>query len=567
MQPAPNTSTREVDARCVALEGALIAERERVARLTAERDQLQTERDQLRASHERLRLELELIKRRMFIAKAERVDTAQLELEFAQKLAELDRLAGIVVPEPSEAGSNAGGAPKDKRRQPTGRRDLREAALAEERIELKDDVFEKLVAVGKATRLGFEESCKLAYQRGGMRRLVIARVKYRVLDQHGESTIATTPMPPEAFRRSLAAPSMLAHVASDKFCDGLPLHRVSNRCEREGFPVDRGTLSRWIEDAGATVGATIIAAARAEAMRTAFCLATDATGIRVLPERGDKRQACRRGHYFVVIADKDHIFFEYQAKENSATVSEMFKDFSGHMQLDAKSVFDTLFNPADDEAPGDEAEPLRTEVGCWSHCRRKYWEATVAKDVVAREGLARISHIFKLEATWRDKQHTQIARLRTLHLRPHLEDFFAWAEQQHELVRHQRGLLRSALGYSIRQKAALLRFLDDGRLLMENNRSERELRRIAVGRKAWLFVGSDGHAESAGHLFSLIASARLHRLDPETYLRDIFRVLPHWPRERHLELAPKYWAATRARLDAVELAREFGDLAVPPPPS
>lgn len=109
------------------------------------------------------------------------------------------------------------------------------------------------------------------------------------------------------------------------------------------------------------------------------------------------------------------------------------------------------------------------------------------------------------------------------------------------------------------------RFLDEGRLLLENNRSERELRRIAVGRKAFLFVGSDDHAESAGHLYSLIASARLHRLDPEAYLREVIRVLPHWPRERQLELAPKYWAATRARLDPVQLGRELGDLTVPPP--
>ena len=78
-------------------------------------------------------------------------------------------------------------------------------------------------------------------------------------------------------------------------------------------------------------------------------------------------------------------------------------------------------------------------------------------------------------------------------------------------------------------------------------------------------MGSDDHAQAAGHLFSLIASARLHRLDPETYLRDLFRVLAHWPKNRHLELAPKYWAATRARLDPEELAREIGVLTVPPP--
>ena len=102
-------------------------------------------------------------------------------------------------------------------------------------------------------------------------------------------------------------------------------------------------------------------------------------------------------------------------------------------------------------------------------------------------------------------------------------------------------------------------------LVLDNNRSERELRRIAVGRKAWLFVGSDDHAQSAGHIFSLIASCKLHGLDPEAYLRDLFRVLAHWPKDRYLELAPKFWAATRARLDPHALAREIGPLVVPPP--
>jgi transposase len=86
-----------------------------------------------------------------------------------------------------------------------------------------------------------------------------------------------------------------------------------------------------------------------------------------------------------------------------------------------------------------------------------------------------------------------------------------------------------------------------------------------VGRKAWLFVGSDGHAQSAANLLSLVASARLHGLDPEAYLRDLFRVLAHWPRQRYLELAPRYWAITRARLDSQQLAAEFGPLTVPPP--
>jgi transposase len=537
-----------------ALEVALAKERAALVRVTEERDLL-------RQSHEKLRLELELLRRRIFVAKAERVDTAQLELEFAAKLAALDQLAGA----PASATESSAAEPAKKRKKPTGRRDLSKLSLEEERIEMTDELFEKLVADGKAERIGFEESCKIAYKRGGFRRVVIARVKYRATDARGESAIETTPMPPECFPRSLAAPSLLAHILVDKFCDGLPLHRIEDRFARDGVPIDRGTMCRWVEDAGATAGATVIAAARKDAFATAFCIATDATGVAVQPEpRPDgKHQPCRRGHFFVLLCDRDHIFFEYTPKETSLVVELMFEGYSGYLQADAKSVYDVLFRKPD-KPPDDDAD-LRHEVGCWSHCRRKFWEATCTKSEVSREGLARIGRIFDLEDAWRKDPPDVIQRLRRQHLRPHLEAFFAWAEVEYERVQKERGLVRSALGYAVRQKDALMRVLDDGRLILENNRSERELRRIAVGRKGWLFVGSDGHGESTGHLFSLIASARLHRLDPESYLRDLFRVLAHWPKNRYLELAPKYWANTRAHLNPVELAAEFGPLTVPPP--
>lgn len=537
---------------------ALAAERERVVELTKERDRL-------RASHEQLRIELELLRRRIFIAKAERVDTRQLELEFAATLAALDKLSGE-SPKELEANLAAGRPSPKSKKKPRGRRDLRQLPLEEERVEVVDPILEQLVAEGKAERCGFEESCKVGWKRGGMRRVVIARAKYQVVDAQGESQIETTAMPPECFPRSLAAPSMLAHVATEKCCDGMPLNRIEDRLARDGVRVDRGTMSRWLEDAGATAGATVVAAAREEAWRTAFCISTDATGIAVQPGKKPEggRQACRRGHFFVLIADRDHIFFEYTPRETSACLEEMFRGYSGYIQADAKSVYDVLFREPDRPPPEEEAE-VRQEVGCWSHCRRKFWEATCAKSEVAREGLARIGRIFDFEDVWRADSPETILRLRRQYLRPQLEAFFAWAEAQYELVREQRGLLRSALGYAVRQKEALMRVLDDGRLVLDNNRSERELRRIAVGRKGWLFVGSDDHATSTGHLFSLIASARLHRLDPEAYLRDLFRVLAHWPRNRYLELAPKYWSQTRARLDARELAAELGPLTVPPP--
>jgi transposase len=557
--------------RVAVLESALATERAALAASRALVEQLTEERDHLRASHDRLRQELELLRRRIFMAKAERVDSTQLELEFAQKLSALDALSGRLAEQPvsTDAGTGTGtdGAsnttPKKK---PSGRRDLRDANIPEVRIEIADPVFDELVRDGKAERMGFEESYKLAWQRGGHRRLVIARVKYRTVNAQEEVAIETAPMPEETFPRSLAAPSMLAHIIAEKHLQGLPLYRLEDRYSREGAPIDRGTMCRWLENAGATAGATVIEAAKKEALESAFCLATDATGVAVQPiPTGDKkRQPCRRAHFFVQIADRDHVFFEFTPRETSAAVAEMFKGFSGFVQADAKSVYDILFRPPDDETI---LKDRRLEVGCWVHGRRGLWEASIVlKSEVAREGLFRIKRIYDLERTWRGQPPDEIKRLRNIHSRPLVEAFFAWAIAEYEKVRLVRGPLRSAFGYLVRHKDALMRFLDDGRLRLDNNHSEGELRKIATGRKAWLFVGSDDHGTSAGHLFSLIASARLHRLDPEEYLRDLFRVLGHWPRDRYIELAPKYWSKTRARLDPVELANEVGPLTIPPAP-
>jgi hypothetical protein len=194
------------------------------------------------------------------------------------------------------------------------------------------------------------------------------------------------------------------------------------------------------------------------------------------------------------------------------------------------------------------------------------WEAAVTvQDPAAREGLLRMRALFKLEEGWAKLAPQQRYERRQQVSRPMLDDFFIWAEGVFERVRAVRGPVASAFGYAIRQRDALRRFLDDGRLRLENNSAERELRAIATGRRSWLFMGSDDHAQAAANIFSLVASCKLHRLDVETYLAEIIRIMPYWPRDRYLELAPKYWARTRARLDPRELELPLGHVTVPPP--
>ena len=553
IEDAIDSGGEALAARVAELEVALATERARSEAERARADDAIAERDRLRDSFRHLQLEVELMRRRLVDAKAERVDTRQLELEFARKLRELDLLSGE-LPDDDEP------EPRPTKKRSSGRRKLAELPLPEERIELADPALE-----GSAPRIGSEDSYKLMWRRAGWVRLLIARVKYKV-GVGDDATLATAERPAELIARSIAAPSLLAHIASDKLCDGLPLHRQEDRFARLGVPIDRGSMSRWLEELGASLGASIVHAMHADALAHAFCIATDATGVLVQPiAGGDKqRRACTRGHYFVQIADRDHVFFEYTAKETSAVVGELFRGFTGYIQADAKSVYDALFRPPA-QAPPDDETAIPREVGCWAHARRKFWEAAITKDAVAREGLARIMRIFALDRAWRGKPAAEVQSLRELHLRAHTDSFFAWAEAEYVRVRDQRGLLRTALGYAVRQRGPLVRFYDDGRLKLDNNASERELRRIAVGRKNWLFVGSDDHAQAAGHLLALIASARLHGLDPEAYLRDVIRVVPHWPRDRYLELCPRDWHATRGRLDTAELERELGPLTVPSP--
>ena len=556
---------------------AMLAERDAAI---VERDtrlvEVQSDQERLRRLVETLKLELQLLKRRMFIAKAERVDTTSLQLEFEDLVGKLDALSGLVPSEEDESPEAAAvdpsappplGDPSRGRPKPKGRRNLADAELPEERVEIADDLFEDLVAQGKAERIDHETSYKLSYRRGGFVKLVIARVKYRAVGARGVAEIETAPMPPELLPRCLASASTLAKIATAKFSDGMPLYRQQEILAREGATVDRGTMSRWLEQLGGSLGPTIIEAMDQDLRRRAFCILTDATGFLIQPgPRDGPRRPCRRGHYFVRIADRDHILFSYTAKHDSATVRAMFKGYEGYLQLDAASIYDVLFRPPDPDDP-DSDGCIRIEVACWSHARRKYWEAALAKERVAREALVRIGKIFELDARFRKgNPPSKIKKLRHQHLRPLVEELLDFAQAEYEKVKNQRGSLRSALGYTVRQADAMRAFLDDGRLRLDNNPSEGQLRKVVRIRDASLFAGSDDHAESAGHILSLIASAKLHGLDPERYLRDIIRVLPFWPRERFLELAPKYWAQTRARLDGAELEREVGTIAVPDSP-
>ena len=395
---SPPQELEEALRRIAALEAALTSTIERLStptetlsKTSAALATVTAERDKLRRAYEQLKAQLELLRRRIFLAKAERIDTRQLEIEFAETQAKLVKLATELgetgeqtVPE-GDAGSDGGGRPS--RTKPKGRRRLVDLDIPEERVEILDPALE-----GVVERIGFEESYHAAYRRGGPVRIVKARAVYKKAAVGDEAPeIVKAPNPKEIYERGMLAPSLIAHILTKKFRWGMPFHRVALELQSQGLDLDDSTMCRYAEHVGATFG-FIVAACANEAMQTAFCLSTDATGVAIQPVRipDGRRQACAKGHFFVVLADKDHVFFEYQPKHTSDAVCAMFRGFKGYVQADAHCVYDALFRG---EAV-DEGDKPPDEVGCWSHARRRMWEAAVTvKDPEAREGLLRIRAI------------------------------------------------------------------------------------------------------------------------------------------------------------------------------
>ena len=442
----------------------------RVAELEAKLAQVTAERDKLRRAYEQLKEQpgasAPAHLRRQGRAHRHR---ASLEIEFAETKAKLDALArAIDDATPATTETDAAGDPTapPPRSKPTGRRNLGAHDLPEERVEIFDPAF-----AGQEP-IGFEESFKpqVPARRAGARRRGAGdlqarrRLRARRAAAYAAGAGHHTDAPG-------AVPARAARSLDDRAPPGAEvplgpaLHRQARMLAADGFGLDDGTMCRYAEDAGATLSCIVEAMAK-EALATAFCLSTDATGVCIQPEplAGRQRQACRKGHFFVVMADADHVFFEFQPRHTSAAVCAMFRGFQGYIQADAHVIYDAVFRGDARASPNDKA-PL--EVGCWAHCRRRAWEAAViAKDAAAREALLRMDKLFDLEAQWRHLPPSQRHDRRQLVSRRLLDDFFPWAKEQYARVKGTRGLVAAAFGYAVRQETALRRFLDDGRLPM-----------------------------------------------------------------------------------------------------
>ncbi len=333
--------------------------------------------------------------------------------------------------------------------------------------------------------------------------------------------------------RGLAGPGMLADSIVRRWQDHQPLHRLEGIYARDGLALARSTLCGWHAELAA-LARPLVDAMRVDAFAQPV-LCTDATGVLV-----QAKEKCRLGHFWVLVAPARHVLFGYSPRHDSAGVDKLLAGYQGYLVADAHVVYDHLY-----------ADGAVVEVGCWAHQRRYFFKALGSEPERARDALAMIGALFKIERDLAGATRLHREAVRREQSGPLVARFFDWCDDLVAQVLDDTPLA-AAIGYARNQRDALERFLEDGRLPLHNNASERALRHEVIGRKNWLFVGTDDAAEVNTTFVSLLASARLHALEPWAYLRDLFCLLPDWPHRRVFELAPVVWQQTLQQPDTQE---------------
>jgi transposase len=524
------------------LEKRFVAMERRTAELEKRVDRLTHERDEYRKLYELTHLELERTRRHIFGQKAERVDPAQMQLALHVVVQSIRDTASSLPNLPNQFDESNGAQgemtpppanpPKTKERKhtPHGRQKLPEHLPIEEIVltppEVSGELAESLV------RIGEDVSETLEWRAASMVRLRIVRPKFAVKGEP-ERGVISMPAPEAPLRRSLGGPGLIAHVLTSKFADHLPLHRLEKIYGRNGVSLARSTMCNWVEESTGLL--KYIVEAMEKDARNAHCIAIDATGVLV-----QAKEKCRRGYFWVMIADHDHVLFRFTPRHVQDGPKEFLRGYKGYVLADASSVYERLYEDED-----------VTEVGCWAHARRRFYEALSSDKERALAGIGFIGQLYEIDNDIKKKDLAPAVRTeeRRKLAEPILDAFRVWLEVEH-LTALPKSPVGKAIAYALNHWIPLTRFLEDGRLRLDNNRSELELRREAVGRKNWIFVGSDDGAEWNAIAVSLIASCELHGIEPWAYLRDVLILLPDWPRDRVLELAPKFWKQTLEQSDA-----------------
>jgi transposase len=280
---------------------------------------------------------------------------------------------------------------------------------------------------------------------------------------------------------------------------------------------------------------------RAEVLQSRV-VQTDETRVPVLDPKGHQTKS---GRLWVYVGDRDHphTVYDYTPTKARDGPAAILKDYRGFLQADAANVFDGFYVPGG-----------ITEVGCWAHARRYFHEARDSDAARAAEALSRIRVFYAIE----DEASDLIARqglagndadalrlrLRQERTRAKLAEFAAWMADQAPRVL-PKSPIGHAIAYAQRQWQALMRFTEQGFLNIDNNASERALRAVAIGRKNWLFAGSDKGGQTAAILYTMTQTCRRHGIDPFVYLQDVLTRLPNSPAADLTHVVPHRWAAAQ----------------------
>ena len=343
----------------------------------------------------------------------------------------------------------------------------------------------------------------------------------------------------DGISKGKAGPGLLAHILVNKYCNHLPLYRQSQMYEREGIDISRSTMAGWMGQCSKLLE-PLIAELRKEIF-SSNQLHGDDTPVKVLTPGLGKTKT---GRIWAYVRDgRPHgdntppaVCYFYSPDRKGERPQEHLKDFSGVLHADAYAGFNKLYGT--NEA-GETDKNIITEAACWAHTRRKFYEITVASDnaVIAYSTLEEIGKLYRIEEEIRglipENRHQQ----RQLHSKKIVEELFTnFKKWMNKLP--AKSLTARAISYALNNEVALKRFLEDGKIEIDNNAAERSVRGIALGRKNWLFAGSDSGGQTAAAIYSLIETAKLNDINPWLYLKQVLTQIQDYNSQKLADILP-----------------------------
>jgi transposase len=380
---------------------------------------------------------------------------------------------------------------------------------------------------GKLSRLGEDVSEMLEYVPASFQ--VIRHVRPKMACTKCDA-IVQAEAPSRPIARGMAGPGLLAHVLVSKYADHLPLYRQAEIYAREGVELDRSTLADWVGSTSELIEP--LHQALQQYVLSAAKLHADDTPVPVLAPGTGRTKLGRLWTY--VRDDRPSgdgaapaVWFAYSPDRRGEHPHRHLASFRGTLQADGYAGFNRLYDSGRIQ-----------EAGCWAHVRRKFYDLQQAHaSPVSAEALEGIGALYAIESEIRGRSPAERKEFRQARAKPLVLELHNWLRQKLATI-SRKSELAVAIGYALGRWPALMRYLEDGRLEIDNNAAERALRAVAVGRKNYLFAGSDSGGERAAAIYSLIGSAKLNGLDPERYLREVFAKIAEHPVKRIAELLP-----------------------------